>query len=189
MAFVTIVAAKQMEKGGDIIAKVIAVSDIKEGTTEKGPWRKQEATLKDNSGEVKLTMWSDDVGAIDQGQHYKFEQLFWKEYKDELQPSIGKFTKLSLASPENMLVVTEAEREATPEPPTEASPDDITALPKLPEQVADVIQKQAIELLQIEENVFQVLKKYRPHECKNGQKIGMMVRTIHGFLHDSKVSS
>ena len=183
MTYVLITVAQKMPKGGDLIAKVIAVGDITEGTSDKGKWQKQEATLKDNSGQVKLTMWNKDVGLLDQGQHYKFDGLYWKPYKDVLTPQIGKYTKTTLALPENLLELGEISSE--PVKP-ETSPDDIPGVPKLPEEIAAVIQAKARELLQIEENVVIILKTYRPHEVKNGQKIGMMVKAIFEFLHGGK---
>lgn len=178
--FVTIKQAEAEHKG-NLIVKVIAVSDITSGSS----WRKQTATLKDNSGTIEFTMWGDDIGTLDQGQHYKIEGPFWKEYNGKWTPQHGKYTKYHLATPEELIPADAVpqETEATPQPPTEASPDDLPKLPELPKEIREFVKSKGIEMLQIEIVMREVVQEYNPREANNGQKIGMMTKTMFEFMH------
>jgi hypothetical protein len=180
MSTETITVAKTLEKGADLIGKVIAVSDIKKGTGKNGPWQMQTATLKDNSGQITVTMWGDDVGTLDQGQYVKIEGLFWKEYKDELQPNFGKFTKVSLANEEQMLPATEADTHADLEPIPNMPTSTATKLPPIEVSVQGLVHANTILIAQIEQEVFATLKSITGVEAR-GDKVGMYTRM--NFYH------
>lgn len=178
--FHTISQAKKLEKGGDLIVKVIAVSDISKGAGDKGPWERQTCTLKDNSGKIELTLWNEDVGKLDQGQHVKLEGLFWKPYKDELTPNWGKYTKVALASADDLLEHNDAFTE-----PTEATPDRGGArkqpeLESLEESIQKLVHADVILIAQIEKEVSKTLNDIQIGEVR-GDKIGMVTRMI--FYH------
>lgn len=176
--------SQALEDGkGNFIAKVIAVSDIKEGAKDGRAWKKQTATLKDNTAEVKITMWNEDVNMLTLNKTYQFESLMWKEYQGKNQPQTGKYTQIQLVD-DMTLSNTSSHDVAVPE----SIPGDIPKLPEFPEDICKIIQMRAVELLQIEDNVVKILEQYRPREVNNGQKIGMMTRTIFSYLHDAKVN-
>lgn len=169
--FHTISQAKKLEKGGDLIVKVIAVSDISKGVGDKGPWERQVCTLKDNSGKIELTLWNEDVGKLDQGQHVKLEGLFWKPYKDELTPNWGKYTKVALASADDLL----EHKEGDTESPRQAASQ--TALPGLEDSIQKLVHADTILIAQIETEVSKTLKSVSTGEVR-GDKVGMITRMI-----------
>lgn len=91
--YVTIATA-QAAKKGSIIVKVLSLGELKSGASDKGPWSKQVAVIKDNSTSINLTLWNEDIGKLEQGKSYMLETPYWSEYKGETQISLGKFCKI-----------------------------------------------------------------------------------------------
>jgi replication factor A1 len=49
-----------------------------------------EATLEDDSGSIKLTLWGKQAEGLEEGQEVEIKGGFTKEFRDELQLGIGK---------------------------------------------------------------------------------------------------
>ena len=56
------------------------------------------AIMKDDSGEIKLTLWNDDVDKVSIGSKVHIQNGWCSEYKGEKQLSTGKFGKLEVVS-------------------------------------------------------------------------------------------
>ena len=54
------------------------------------------ATLKDATGNIVLTLWNDDVDKVKVGDTVKLENGWCSEYKGERQISTGKFGKIEV---------------------------------------------------------------------------------------------
>lgn len=54
------------------------------------------AKLSDDSGEVKLTLWNDEVDMVGAGDRIHIKNGWCSEYKGELQLSAGKFGKIEI---------------------------------------------------------------------------------------------
>ena len=54
------------------------------------------ATLKDKSGEITLTLWNDDIDAIKVGDKVHLKNGWCSEYKGSRQLSTGKFGKIEV---------------------------------------------------------------------------------------------
>ena len=84
-------------KAVDVLeAEVVEVEEAKEFASFKGTGRLANAKLKDKSGEVKLTLWNDQIEKVVKGNKVKIENGWVKEYRGELQISTGKFGKLTI---------------------------------------------------------------------------------------------
>lgn len=94
-------AMKQLN--GDIIIEVVSIGDLKAGTGSKGDWTKKVATIKDESAEMKLTLWNTDIEKIQQGKFYKIENPFWTTYEEKPQLSLGQYFKLFETTKEKLL--------------------------------------------------------------------------------------
>ena len=173
MEYELIDVAKAQKKGG-IIVKVIGVGEVSTGTNERGEWKKQTATLQDNSGEMPMVLWGDQVGKIDQGKYYKIENPFWSVYKDQVQLSLGKFGKLHLADITDLLGAA---------PATESSPDQTqlnsngSGLPKIPQNLKEFVENEDLLLLWIGQIVEDNAKSYGI--AVNGQRTGLHVKEIY----------
>lgn len=69
------------------------------------------AKLKDDSGEISLTLWNDQVDLVKEGTKLKITNGWVGEYKDEKQLSTGKFGQLEILGSS-----TETETETQDEP-------------------------------------------------------------------------
>ena len=80
----------------DIVATVIQKEE--ERTFEKfgKQGRVCNAILQDETGQVKLTLWNDDVDSVKQGDKIHIENGWCSEYKGEKQLSSGKFGKIEV---------------------------------------------------------------------------------------------
>ncbi len=54
------------------------------------------AVLKDDSGEIKLTLWNDEVNNVEVGDRVKITNGYCGEYQGERQLTAGKFGKLEV---------------------------------------------------------------------------------------------
>lgn len=176
MEYELIDVAKAKKKGG-IIVKVIGVSEVSTGTNERGDWQKQIATVQDNSGQMPLVLWGDQVGKIDQGKYYKIENPFWSVYKDEVQLSLGKFGKLHLADVTDLL----GGAPATESPPSQthidaSNPENHLTLPKIPQNLKDFVENEDLMLLWINQIIENNHKVYGIPA--NGQRDGLYIKII-----------
>jgi replication factor A1 len=55
-----------------------------------------DATLKDETGKITLTLWNEQVKQVMVGDHIKIENGYAKSYKNILQLSIGKYGKITV---------------------------------------------------------------------------------------------
>ncbi len=56
------------------------------------------AIVKDDSGEIKMTLWNDEIDKIKQGMKIKIIKGYCKEWNGERQISIGKFGSFEVLS-------------------------------------------------------------------------------------------
>jgi replication factor A1 len=74
--------------------EVVDVEESREFTSFRGSGKVTTAKVKDKSGEVKLTLWNDEIGLVAPGSKIKIENGWAKEYRGELQIGSGKFGKI-----------------------------------------------------------------------------------------------
>lgn len=56
------------------------------------------AIVKDDSGQIKLTLWNDETDMIDVGDTIQITNGYVKEWQGELQLSAGRFGKMEVIS-------------------------------------------------------------------------------------------
>ncbi|MEK6928717.1 MAG: OB-fold nucleic acid binding domain-containing protein [Nanoarchaeota archaeon] len=56
------------------------------------------AVISDESGEIKLTLWNDDIGKVNVGDTIKITNGYVSEFNGEKQLTNGKFGKLEVVS-------------------------------------------------------------------------------------------
>jgi len=76
--------------------EVVEVEEAKEFTNFRGTGKLANVKAKDKTGEVKITLWNDQITQVAKGAKIKIENGWVKEYRGELQVSTGKFGKLTL---------------------------------------------------------------------------------------------
>ncbi len=76
--------------------EVVAIEEPREFTSFRGSGKVANATVKDKTGEVKLTLWNDDIALATLGSKLKIENGWAKEYRGELQIGSGKLGKITV---------------------------------------------------------------------------------------------
>lgn len=75
----------------NIKAKVAELKEPREIMTKFGTTTTlTEATLEDDSGSIKLTLWGNQSEGIEEGSEVEIAGGFTKEFRDELQLGIGR---------------------------------------------------------------------------------------------------
>lgn len=54
-----------------------------------------EATIRDDSGTIKLSLWGEQINSVDVGDKVKIENGYTKAFRGEVQLNIGRYGKLS----------------------------------------------------------------------------------------------
>jgi len=177
---------------GSFIAEVISLGEVTTGTSDKGAWSKQSATLKDNSSIQQMTLWNADIGQLDLHNFYQFENPYWTEYNGEPQVALGNYCKLHLANKNNLLPGKEGAK-SPPQTLEEHQEADTRTpaieLPSIPENVVNVVETDTLLMLQIDAVVRVTMTKYRPNnvEALNNQQVGMFVKEIYRQLKNTNL--
>lgn len=107
----------------DIIADVVDKEEVREFEKFGKTGRVCNAKIKDETGEVKLTLWNDDIDKVNVGDRVHVEKGYVGEWQGELQLTTGKFGTLSVVSKEQSSTSTgttdEGERVLTEDEKTE----------------------------------------------------------------------
>jgi ssDNA-binding replication factor A large subunit len=82
--------------GVTIEAKVIDVSEPRDVNTRYGKRQVADATLEDDSGQISLTLWQDQISSVKVGNTVKVSGAYVTEFRDKLQLNIPKSGKLEV---------------------------------------------------------------------------------------------
>lgn len=82
--------------GVSIEAKVIDISEPREVNTRYGKKQVADATLEDDSGQISLTLWEDQINSITIGDKVSTSGGYVTEFRDKLQLNIPKSGKLEI---------------------------------------------------------------------------------------------
>ncbi len=80
----------------NIMATVTEKEEPREVNTRFGRTRVAEAILEDDSGNIKLVLWGDEIDGVKIGDKVKIENGFIKEWNGEIQLSVGKYGKMTV---------------------------------------------------------------------------------------------
>lgn len=79
-----------------ITVEVVNVDEPREWSNARGTGKVANATVKDDTGEVKMTLWNDDADKVKTGDKVLIENGWVSEYQGEKQLSAGRFGKLTI---------------------------------------------------------------------------------------------
>jgi replication factor A1 len=81
----------------NIEATITAISPVRDVTTARGPTKVADATLKDETGTITLTLWGPDTSKYAVGQKVKITDGWVKDYRGKLQISMGRSGQITIA--------------------------------------------------------------------------------------------
>jgi replication factor A1 len=104
----------QIRQGNvDLVLEIVDVGETREFDKFGKKGRVATAIAKDESGDIKLTLWNDDIDKVKAGDKIHLENGYVGEWQGEPQLSTGKFGKLEVVES------TEAEKKEMTEPSNE----------------------------------------------------------------------
>jgi replication factor A1 len=77
-------------------AKVIDISETREVNTRFGKRNVADATLEDETGQIGLSLWQEQINAVKVGNTIDISGAFVTEFRDKLQLSIPKSGKFEV---------------------------------------------------------------------------------------------
>lgn len=77
-------------------AKIIDVSDIREVQTRYGKRNVADALLEDDSGQISMSLWEDNIKSVSVGDIVSLNGGFTTQFRDKLQLNIPRSGKLEI---------------------------------------------------------------------------------------------
>lgn len=82
-------------RGVNVKGKVLDVSEVREVMTRYGTQsRVATATLEDDSGSIKLTLWNEDIGKVSPGDLVEIRNGYVNSFRGVLQLNVGRFGRI-----------------------------------------------------------------------------------------------
>lgn len=82
------------QKSVNIEVEVSSIGEVREFQKYGRQGRVATAIVKDDSGEINLTLWNEDIDKVKEGSKIKVENGYVNEFQGEPQLTAGKFGKL-----------------------------------------------------------------------------------------------
>ena len=80
----------------DVEGEVIEKGDVRTVNLRAGGTSTvADATIRDDSGTIKLSLWGEQINSVDVGDKVKIENGYTKSFRGEIQLNIGRYGKLS----------------------------------------------------------------------------------------------
>lgn len=95
--YVTVEQAKRMRGGINIKTAVKRLGEKRTVTLKSGePKDVCDHILADDSGEIKLTLWGDDISKVKEGDIVEIINGYTKEFRGEISISSGKYGEMKV---------------------------------------------------------------------------------------------
>ena len=102
----------------DIVLDITEVGEVREFTKFGKTGRVASATAKDETGEIKLSLWNEQIDQIKPGIKVHVTNGYVNEFQGEKQLTTGKFGKLEIIDGEASATEEKSTEESTDETPS-----------------------------------------------------------------------
>jgi len=85
-----------------VINLIATISNLEESQVTPHEVKVQEGVLQDETGQIKLSLWGDQVGKFKIGDKIHIVTGWCKEFEGSLQVSTGKFGRMNLIPSEKV---------------------------------------------------------------------------------------
>ena len=85
-------------KAVDVEAKVMEKTTPREVSSryKNATYRVAEATISDETGQIKLTLWNDQIEQVSENDTVKVENGYVTSFRGEIQLNVGRYGKLTV---------------------------------------------------------------------------------------------
>ncbi|KHO45514.1 MAG: replication factor A1 [archaeon GW2011_AR3] len=98
----------------DVVVDVIEKGDVRTFNKFGNSGRVANAKVKDESGEMTLTLWNDDIDKVNVGDKIQIKNGYVGEWQGEPQLSTGKFGSMEVVGKASASAPGASAKEATP---------------------------------------------------------------------------
>ena len=91
------IADLKVGQKADLEAKVMEVGESRTFVRFGRPIRVATATLEDDTGKVKMSLWNEDIDKVKEGDNITLTNGFCKEFQGEKQVTTGKLGKIEVS--------------------------------------------------------------------------------------------
>ena len=84
----------EIEQNSKVVNLIVSIESLEEAKESNSGIAFQEGIVSDETGQVKISLWADQVGKFRVGDKISINAGWAKTFKDELQVSSGKFGKI-----------------------------------------------------------------------------------------------
>jgi replication factor A1 len=105
----------------NVVATVISKENAREFQKFGKPGKVCNALIKDETGEVKLTLWNEQIDSVNVGDKIEVKNGYVNEWQGEKQLSTGKFGSLEVLEKAAAQIMAEEKKEATTEKTEQAT--------------------------------------------------------------------
>jgi len=77
-------------RGVDVEGVIKSKGEVRNIVTRYGPARVVDAVLEDDTGEIVLTLWNENVDAVEEGDKVKIVNGYTSVFRGRLQLNIGR---------------------------------------------------------------------------------------------------
>jgi replication factor A1 len=79
----------------DVAGKIVNIEGPRDVQTKFGPGQVATATLEDDSGRVKVTLWNENISKVSTNDSIQIENGYVDSFRGELQLNVGRYGKLT----------------------------------------------------------------------------------------------
>jgi len=111
---------KSGQSGVEIEGTIVDVGEVREFNRFGRTIKVATATVKDDSGQINISLWNEDINKVKKGDKIKVTNGFVKEFQGEPQLTAGKFGKIEVVGEGEV-----AEEAPAEEAPAEEAPEEV----------------------------------------------------------------
>ena len=131
----------------EVVATIKSIEEPREFEKFGNPGKVANATIEDESGSMKLTLWNDQIGQVKVGDKIHITNGYVNEWQGETQLTTGKFGKLEVvekgeSTPE---AAEEKTEESTEEAPAEEEKSETVEEEVIEEPVEEATEEESAE--------------------------------------------
>ena len=80
----------------DVEGDIVALETARDVMTKFGPGQVASATLQDDSGQVKVTLWNEKIALVSVGARVAITNGYVDSFRGELQLNVGRYGQMAI---------------------------------------------------------------------------------------------